>query len=609
MRKPPSLFSSVLERRPAVPEAERFDPPLRSGERVRQVALLVAHGMGQQVRYETLSAMVDVLRRGQWLATKKQSPAGAYLVPWEHDYIARAELHLRAQDGTPHEVHVYEAYWAPLAVGRITTLETFQFLLAAGWRGQRRISSGRFSRFMFGRWYALKIGPLTRISLLLASVLLALLAVMNAVVLAAATSRVLTGGTSRWMSVSLLQDLTIDFGLFVLLAGLLVVLGVGVPALARAALRKQALRKQARREEERQAQRTKVEPDTVPPAASAVGPAGEPDDRPLAVSTAGMRLVFGALAVTLLAGLSVIFHVAGHGLGRHWLTWAGTPLFWLVAGLAEGHSHWWQWLVVVLIWGAVLALSWRVRYFLREYVGDVAIYVSSNALNRFAETREAIQEVVGQVARCVYSQKEEAAPGREGAKRGPLYDRVVVVGHSLGSVVAYDVLNEMLRAEIYKGQSQLKVRERTHALITFGSPLDKTAFIFRQQTKENLELRETFAAAWQPLIRKYLYRPPRWINLFSKMDWISGRLTYYDKSAEPLHTDDDIAVDPGRKDDPKLEPERHVTNLADPEATTPLAAHNEYWDGELLARTVFEQIICADPPPSSGGDEEVPATA
>ena len=54
----------------------------------------------------------------------------------------------------------------------------------------------------------------------------------------------------------------------------------------------------------------------------------------------------------------------------------------------------------------------------------------------------------------------------------------------------------------------------------------------------------------------------RWVNIYSPWDIISGALNYYDTHNKP--------VPPG------------IANLADPDATTLLAAHVEYWTNPLL---------------------------
>src|SRR6185436_4272746 len=99
------------------------------------------------------------------------------------------------------------------------------------------------------------------------------------------------------------------------------------------------------------------------------------------------------------------------------------------------------------------------------------------------------------------------------------YDQVVVVGHSLGSVIAYDTLNGVISHDAIKnqepGQKPWNTVEKTKLLLTFGSPLDKTAFIFRAQVDEN-PTREALAASKQPLLEEqHRYRPAFWVNVWS----------------------------------------------------------------------------------------------
>jgi hypothetical protein len=83
-----------------------------------------------------------------------------------------------------------------------------------------------------------------------------------------------------------------------------------------------------------------------------------------------------------------------------------------------------------------------------------------------------------------------------------MYDRLVIVGHSLGSVVAYDTLNAMIVADNHANKER-KVAERTSMLLTFGSPLDKTAYVFRNHKAIEAEVRGALAAQVQPLILDY----------------------------------------------------------------------------------------------------------
>jgi hypothetical protein len=112
--------------------------------------------------------------------------------------------------------------------------------------------------------------------------------------------------------------------------------------------------------------------------------------------------------------------------------------------------------------------------------------------------------------------------------------------------------------------------------VTFGSPLDKTAYVFRAQITERFDVREGLAAARQPMIVSYGFRPKRWVNIYSPEDWISGSLDYYD---------DDRPVNP--QDGPKNGGTRRIENIIDDEACVPLAAHTQYWGNDLLAETLY----------------------
>ncbi len=101
-------------------------------------------------------------------------------------------------------------------------------------------------------------------------------------------------------------------------------------------------------------------------------------------------------------------------------------------------------------------------------------------------------------------------------------------------------------------------------LLTFGSPLDKIAFLFRIKGSTD-ELRKAASAAWQPLIRDYGFRPNQWLNIYSWMDLFSAPLHYYDNPDEP--------GDGGPK---------RVKNRADWQALIPLVAHTEYWTDNMV---------------------------
>jgi len=133
----------------------------------------------------------------------------------------------------------------------------------------------------------------------------------------------------------------------------------------------------------------------------------------------------------------------------------------------------------------------------------------------------------------------------------------------------YDIFNRLIIDEQVDAEHAPRdIARRTRLLLTFGSPLDKTAFLFGVLGRR-AEAREALAAAVQPLIANQSIRP-RWINIHSPWDLISGSLDFYDL--------------PDRSN-------RHaVENVSDPDATTLLMAHLEYWYSPLLFRTILEAL-------------------
>jgi hypothetical protein len=221
--------------------------------------------------------------------------------------------------------------------------------------------------------------------------------------------------------------------------------------------------------------------------------------------------------------------------------------------------------VALFVAVVLLILAAIVRYVVVEFVGDVAIYVSSYKVSRYDEIRTKILSETFGVARQIY------AAGVADRRQVP-YDDVVIVGHSLGSVISYDLLNRSINWDEVENDFEYKVVERTKRLITFGSPLDKTAFLFRTQVSSARSLREALAARQQPLILDYQkFRPLktfRWVNIFSPADIISGSLDYYDVEG--------------------LAGYNGIVNVKDPEATTPLLAHVQYWNNSELHQQLYE---------------------
>jgi hypothetical protein len=446
--------------------------------------------------------------------------------------LPRAEVRVTGADGRPRDVHFYECYWAPITEGKVTTMEAVWFLILSGLRGIRLTRFRReFFRYMFDRPIRFAV-PIHALFQFLAPVLvIASLLAINAIMVAVVAARAVPGG-GVWVSDRMLADLTADLGMG--LVGIFggVIIGMLV------------------------SRRFRPRSDDDPqPQGIGLGAA--------AVSAVSWLFMLVALASIVLTAVMLAWHAVEHLRGAD-ARLVHPPL---AGGIFAGFEGDWtaaQWIVLALVWGGGLAINGFVRGFLLQYVGDVAAYISSHTVSKFAEVRDAIQACALEVTEAVYRQP---APGGDAFA----YPHVVVVGHSLGSVVAYDALNKLLVKEALDGVP-LEVAARTRMLLTFGSPLDKTAFIFRSFRTHPTGAREALAAAKQPMILDYDHRPGRWVNLHSPNDWISGSLEYYDD-----------------KDQRDREPQ-WVMNEPDPQATTPLGAHVEYWNGRLLAKRLHEAV-------------------
>ena len=560
-------------------------PPLR------KLAVFITHGMGQQVPFATLDAVFERLRRQPPFASARPE---AETVRLSGQQMQRLVLRLPAQG---REIHFYEGYWAPLTEGEVTLRDVSRFLLRAGMNGILN-SSTSFSRWIFGRWQAYDIPVRTWAYLVVALATVGALAVMNGVALLVSAARAPLGATPPdWLSDALFCDLTTTLNVFLVTATLFA-LTLGIARLGR----RNGLR----------------------PLARLFGP--------LTVLTFAATLLAAVLAGLALP-LLILSHVQHGGSWAsdqpRWSSWLGAeraaafdelcaavflaiPLVvlayalaswaWkflraaasqilarrpgqqpflsllvlgtLVAGTAlmglevavlwpgTGAENHWP-LRLLVTWAVVLLLSEVVRRFLVQYLGDVVVYVESHTVDRFADLRARIRECVAERARAVY-----AATGPEG------YVRVVVVGHSLGSVVSYDVLNQLLTEDGIERQAGRPTRDvagRTPLFLTFGSPLDKTTFVFAIQHRRTTQAREALVASTQPMLQGYEWRPERWVNIWSPWDVISGSLEYFDL--------------------PDSSDGRRVRNRRDPEATTLLMAHVEYWENTLLPEVLGEALL------------------
>jgi hypothetical protein len=563
----------------APPSAHDAVPPTNAA---RRTAVFIAHGMGQQIPFETIASIADGLRTAQAAST---APPVARSVQFDGTWMHRVELMLKGVDSQDVETHVYEGYWAPLTEGKITVRNVITFLTNAARNAIRNSEAGRFDRMMFGTVEKLPIAVRTIVYLAGALFTVLALVVMNSTIAVVSAGRALLSETPSWLSNGLFLDLTTTFNFVIAVMALFgIALGLssrfkdwGVSAGARAGF-------------------SYVMVGGFIVTLAVVMLAGfaipflfyghvqgsvQPGESMLAgiFPSAGafnkqFELVAWGLAILIGGGLVLlrIFKMA-QGIVRDFQQDGGvTSLFMvgigaliLTVAILLGIQLYFamqlpeaRLLSGGLSWALLVAASAMIRKLLVQFVGDVAIYVAPYHVDQFYELRSEIKECVLSVARRVYKMKDKSGK--------PYYDRVLLVSHSLGTVVTYDALNALIRDEESKA-IDTPVIARTPLFLTFGSPLDKIAFIFAGQatTKDGaVEAREALAVTKQPMIADYKYRPARWVNIWSKWDIICGSLDLFDSASAP-------------------HPTKKVDNKEDPDATTLLSAHTEYWrPGSLL---------------------------
>ncbi len=137
---------------------------------------------------------------------------------------------------------------------------------------------------------------------------------------------------------------------------------------------------------------------------------------------------------------------------------------------------------VALVRGAISVM----QGFFVNFLGDVQIYTTHDENARFYQFRkEIVATVEGIILQVLRSQNAPATTVevttattlKEPAVPQPLYDRVFVAGHSLGSTISMDALLNV--HELYAEDGLAAADwERLRGFITFGAALEKTKFFF-----------------------------------------------------------------------------------------------------------------------------------
>jgi len=158
----------------------------------------------------------------------------------------------------------------------------------------------------------------------------------------------------------------------------------------------------------------------------------------------------------------------------------------------------------------VVALGLQ-TYFV-NYLGDIQVYMTRDENNSRYVARAAVLEQAVQMLASILCSAEN-------------YESAVLLGHSLGSVVGLDAIRE-LAARVNAGQIQQSDFSRLGALVTFGSPLEKTLFFFGRGAPRD----DQGTLHFKGHVKKALETSQagiEWYNGWYFQDIIADRLTSY----------------------------------------------------------------------------------
>ncbi|WP_228055217.1 hypothetical protein [Gloeocapsopsis crepidinum] len=175
------------------------------------------------------------------------------------------------------------------------------------------------------------------------------------------------------------------------------------------------------------------------------------------------------------------------------------------------------------------------------YVGDIAIYTTTDRKSPYFNIRRKILAESQTFLEEILHDKE--------AK----YDQVIIAGHSLGSAIAYDTLNELcIKTSLDLNENKVTPEElhlnKIQGLVTFGSPLDKIAFFLREKVAKTQYVRQRIIEQLtsfrmqssvitdQTKLKSFFRKNPvcyqmqhlKWFNYYHRKDPISGNLDCYE---------------------------------------------------------------------------------
>jgi len=213
--------------------------------------------------------------------------------------------------------------------------------------------------------------------------------------------------------------------------------------------------------------------------------------------------------------------------------------------------------------------TWFGRAFFQNFLSDVVFWTTTFEKDTRHQKRRDILKACEATLRHVLED--------------PRCDRVVVVGHSLGTAIAYETLLNLGRrsraeAEIATpGKALLEpLLPKLSHFITFGSPIDRIAYFFNlhysRYHRFNRVVEELAGTTADPPFRLNKMRNLEWVNIRDAADPVSSRL-FAPRSAWP-----------NREEIVEIE-------VASSHVPDPVGAHVGYFGSRLSAKVLFDACI------------------
>lgn len=485
--------------RAAVPETLPVEPRADTAPQLKceRTAMLVIHGIGEQSPYETLDQfsrnLFRYLRFEGGMADLNVSPRHMDHNDW-HEGFVRLSTERHGPGGKPALIDVHEFYWAPATEGKMSYSEVITWLMKTAWATIRRFGDNVAEQKEAAEWdpgsgldpRGIFRREVTRVVLLYLPLIGFLTALLGWLAIPTTRGFGLRGLLSHLWGCYAANPVSAISGTILFFLGLRLALPV-FQQIWRWFLR---------------------------------------NKRQHSSSEDHLWVVGQAVAsATFLA------------IGGYLLVRAG---FWELVRSKD----------LLLVVSGLLAQTFR--SVMQNFVADVAVYTNLDEKAKNYTARQLILEgATTAIARLL---REQVVVTREGGRETLEYDAVIVAGHSLGTVIAYDSLNHLcnhasggpdqivgkLPIANITGQDMQKIT----GLVTFGSPLDKVYYFFRENIPSHQGVRAQlvsylFSLRKMPSGRDFGiyqfspgYEPNRldalkWYNAWSRDDPISGALHFY----------------------------------------------------------------------------------